>query len=277
MSYAERKEARINRLHDRASKKGKEGNALINESCSMTKCIPMGQPILVGHHSERGHRKLLERSNNKMRKGCEALDYSDELERRAEAAENNNAIMSDDPEAIRKIKEKMQLIEVAQEKTKKVNVILRKLKTYENAIKVLDKETDDLSKEILKGLISQYGYYAIPPERIRAYYWSTSHNSAERNRLKKRLEVLQKKEENGPMEFTVNDSQGNEIKVDEDEGRIRVHFPYKPNDETRSKIKSYPISMKWSRYATAWVRKIGPGTNEYFKEQLIEALKASDE
>ena len=45
--------------------------------------IPLGQPILVGHHSERGHRKALERADNNMRKCVEASQKAEEYEQRA--------------------------------------------------------------------------------------------------------------------------------------------------------------------------------------------------
>lgn len=48
--------------------------------------IPFGQPILVGHHSERRHRRAIERADNAMRKGIEETDKAAYFERRAENA-----------------------------------------------------------------------------------------------------------------------------------------------------------------------------------------------
>jgi hypothetical protein len=48
--------------------------------------IPMGQPILVGHHSERRHRRDLERADSHMRRGLEEIGKRDYHENRAEAA-----------------------------------------------------------------------------------------------------------------------------------------------------------------------------------------------
>lgn len=48
--------------------------------------IPLGQPILVGHHSERRHRRAIERADNAMRKGIEESDKAKYFERRAESA-----------------------------------------------------------------------------------------------------------------------------------------------------------------------------------------------
>jgi hypothetical protein len=48
--------------------------------------IPMGQPVLVGHHSEARHRRDLEKVENNMDKFCDALDKSKYYEQKREAA-----------------------------------------------------------------------------------------------------------------------------------------------------------------------------------------------
>jgi hypothetical protein len=48
--------------------------------------IPMGQPILVGHHSERRHRRDLDRIHNNMRKTIEEGKKAERLQDRAEAS-----------------------------------------------------------------------------------------------------------------------------------------------------------------------------------------------
>jgi len=48
--------------------------------------IPLGQPILVGHHSERRHRNALERSHRNMGKSFKEADKSNYWARRAESA-----------------------------------------------------------------------------------------------------------------------------------------------------------------------------------------------
>ena len=52
---------------------------------------PLGQPILVGHHSERRHRKAIERADNTIRKAFDATDAAEETTRRAEAAAGTTA------------------------------------------------------------------------------------------------------------------------------------------------------------------------------------------
>lgn len=70
-AYAERKAAEADTLHDR--------------SRAITDGIPFGQPILVGHHSERGHRNALDKSWSLLGKSLEADREASDAARRAES------------------------------------------------------------------------------------------------------------------------------------------------------------------------------------------------
>lgn len=85
-AVAEKAEARADRMEAREEKATEESRRSIHNAIQMTQCIPMGQPILVGHHSEKRHRALLNRSDNAMRRGVEAGKKAEHYGRRAEAA-----------------------------------------------------------------------------------------------------------------------------------------------------------------------------------------------
>ena len=68
-----------------AEKAEKKANNLMGESDKITDNIPFGQPVLMGHHSEKRHRRDLERSNNKMDK---AMELRDKAKRHREKADN---------------------------------------------------------------------------------------------------------------------------------------------------------------------------------------------
>ena len=91
----ESRENRAERLSERAEKKRKEADAITGQAMKMASIIPMGEPIHIGHYSERRDRNYREKIGNKMRKGAELADYADELERRAEASARNTAIYAD--------------------------------------------------------------------------------------------------------------------------------------------------------------------------------------
>ena len=91
----ESRESRAGRLRERAATKRDEASKALDTAHDMASIIPLGQPILVGHHSEGRDRRYRERIGNKIRKGIELSDYADDLDRRAEAAAANTAIYAD--------------------------------------------------------------------------------------------------------------------------------------------------------------------------------------
>lgn len=70
-----------------------------------------GQPIIIGHHSERKARKLHRQAEYDIKKSIELSNKSDYYEAKARYVENSNAIYNDDPNAIEKLKEKLQRLE----------------------------------------------------------------------------------------------------------------------------------------------------------------------
>jgi hypothetical protein len=82
----ERAEVRAERAEDRADAAGEEWERRHRASDAITEHIPFGQPILVGHHSEKRHRRDLERSNAHLDKAVAAAEKRKHYEGRAEAA-----------------------------------------------------------------------------------------------------------------------------------------------------------------------------------------------
>lgn len=86
MSLEERAEARAERYEELSDKRTSDANAAYNASKRISDCIPFGQPILVGHHSEGRHRSDLKRIDNNMRKACDNWKLAKHWESRAAAA-----------------------------------------------------------------------------------------------------------------------------------------------------------------------------------------------
>lgn len=72
--YEEKRQARIERLKDRAEKAQNQATDAFRRAGAATEGIPFGQPILVGHHSEKRHRAAVAKSARAMDAGCEAMD-----------------------------------------------------------------------------------------------------------------------------------------------------------------------------------------------------------
>lgn len=93
-AFADRMEAkqdraaeRAGRMDDRAAAASKEASARFDSPNVDAVRQLAGEPIKVGHHSEKRHRRLIEKADDDMRKGVEALAKSKHYDRRAEAAE----------------------------------------------------------------------------------------------------------------------------------------------------------------------------------------------
>jgi predicted RNA methylase len=82
----DRAEDRADRFDDYRDKRTNEAELSAAQARRVADGIPFGQPILVGHHSERHARKDAERIQNGMRKAVQAFDTADYWKRRAVAA-----------------------------------------------------------------------------------------------------------------------------------------------------------------------------------------------
>lgn len=97
-AHAARTEARIERQEARANRLEAESDARLAAARQIQDGIPLGQPILVGHHSERRHRKDLARIDTNYRKGFDAHDEAKTTAARAAqsaaALENRGTMVS---------------------------------------------------------------------------------------------------------------------------------------------------------------------------------------
>lgn len=100
---AERIEAQRQRSWDRADalaakaeKQEAKGDELWQRSKQMGDMIPMGQPVLGGHHSEKRHRGHLAKMRNVSDRAMQATNEANETKHRADAAAKN-AAQHDDP------------------------------------------------------------------------------------------------------------------------------------------------------------------------------------
>ena len=80
----ERARAKAERYEEWADKANDRSNAAFERSNNAVKDIPFGQPILVGHHSERTHRAALKRSDQAMRKSVDEMHKAEAHESKAE-------------------------------------------------------------------------------------------------------------------------------------------------------------------------------------------------
>lgn len=236
-AYTEKREARIDRLRARAAKKAGEGDAFLARSRRLGNMIPFGQPILVGHHSERRARKDVQRIRDWASKGLRLRDQAEALESRAASAESNRAIFTDDPEALDKLRAKLAKINGNREEAKRINKACR-AKEPRKALAALGYTESQIDALLTPDFCNRIG---IPDYKLTNW-------GAEARRLAKRIAELEAKEAAPAPEA---ESFG-EVEIREQDNRVQIIFPGKPSAEIRAELKA--AGFRWAPSVGAWQR-----------------------
>ena len=123
--YEAKQEARRARL-ERAADNARAGSlAAHKRSQDLVAGIPFGQPILVGHHSEKRHRNAVDKSWDALGRAVKLTDEAEEYDRRA-ASVGEGGISSDDPDAIEKLADKRTELEQKRDLMKAANAFYKK-------------------------------------------------------------------------------------------------------------------------------------------------------
>lgn len=80
----ERAKRKVEKLNEYASNAEKRSSDLIEKSHEGRDFLALGEPIKVGHHSEKRHRALIERNNNRMNNAISELDKAEAYRARTE-------------------------------------------------------------------------------------------------------------------------------------------------------------------------------------------------
>lgn len=257
--YEERREKRIERMHDLAAKNEQESTAHYNNAKQLGDMIPFGQPILVGHHSEGRHRAHIKKIDNNMRKSIEAADKAKYYEGRAEAAESGNAISSDDPNALVKLREKLAKMEQFQEMAKAINKIIRSKKPEAEKVELIvafgftEAQAQELafSDDAFKRGIPSY---------------KLTNNNANMKTVRDRIKHLENIENKPDEEKQVGNIR---ILHNASENRVQIFFPGKPSEETRKELKS--SGFRWSPTVGAW-QAYYSNRSKYRADQIVNAV-----
>ena len=128
MTYRERREARADRLRDWAGKRETSAAANAVRASEMASVIPFGQPILVGHHSERRDRNYRDRIGRTMDRAIEDSRKAESMRSRADGIESqlDQSIYSDDPDAVERLEERIAELEAQRDRFKAHNREMRK-------------------------------------------------------------------------------------------------------------------------------------------------------
>ena len=240
--YEEKKQARIDRYREKAEKARAQSSQLSHESVSILEHIPPGQPILIDHHSARGHRKLLERSDRKMEQSIAASEKADYYEHKVRAAENNTAISSDDPAALEKLQAKLSKLQENQAFMKKVNAYYRKHQTCRGCEGV----SSELAAELDNGMADAYSWETAPYPAF-----ALSNNNQEIHRIQERIKQL---ERNRDIGFQGWEFEGGYVEANAGLNRLQIFFDEIPPQEVRTELKGR--GFRWARSEGAWQRQL---------------------
>jgi hypothetical protein len=182
-TYRERREARAERLRQWAAKRETRAEQAAASVDTLTSLIPLGQPILRGHHSQRRAERDRDRIVNGTRRVVEHSNKAREFTSRAaniEAAAEH-AIYSDDADAITRLTERIAGLERERDTIKTYNAACRKGTAHPATL------PDNLARELASS-IRVWGDVQCPGGRFPSY--TLRNLSGNINRNKRRLAVL---------------------------------------------------------------------------------------
>jgi hypothetical protein len=234
-TYAERRAARHARIAEMIAAKKAEAHAHATAARKAVEHIPMGQPILVGHHSEGRHRRDLARSNAAMHKAADAYREAERMEHAAPT----RAVLVTDSDAVEVMADKLARAEALQAKMAAANKLVRKQDRAGLAALGFDEaQINDLFTPDFAGRIGFAPY-------------QLSNNNANIARMRDRLAELQRAKAAPALSRMVGD-----VRIDEDPEaqRIRLVFPGKPDAQMISRLKSN--GFRWSPSNGAWQRQL---------------------
>lgn len=241
---------------DKADKLRLQAQDLFSFDCQEMSHIPPGQPILVGHHSERGHRAALHRSWGRLDKIKALNEKAAHYEHKATA--QSNAISSDDEDAISKLTTKLQQLEALQVKMKQVNKAYAKEGV--EAIKALP-EADQ--KAILTN------FRVCPYEKLPYPRYELTNNSANIRRVKQRIAALEAAQQRAPSEPIAR--QGYTITENPEDNRLWVSFDQKPAKAVCEVMRRH--GFRWSPSRMAWVRMLKSGIRSFAVSCIMSELE----
>lgn len=256
-NYEEKRAARLEAYQNLAAKNDQLSDNLFERSNSLASVIPLGQPILVGHHSEGRHRAHIEKIHNSMDKGVEASKKAKYYEGKAAAILADKSIHSDDPNATEKLEEKLVRLQKTQELYKQIN----------KAIKTGKTQIEQVDNLAAIGVANNVAIRLLTPDfcgRIGIPSYKLTNNNANINTIKKRLQSIEKTQ---AIPAETIEHEGITIEVSQEDNRVKIFFPGKPEEEKRKELKSY--GFHWSPTEGAWMRMLS-NSAVYYAKKIVE-------
>lgn len=226
MTRRERLERKLNLRRDWAVKAGARSEARFATARRIGSFIPFGQPILVGHHSERRARRDAERITSNMGKGVEESRLASHHTSCASGLERQleRSVFSDDPDAVEALQAKIAEAEASNAKMKELNKAWRK-----GGVEAVRATFGDKLANAAESVMRTAPWLKAP--------FSTTNGAANIRRMKARVEDIKRRqartakaEEAGVLIEGVGDY-------------VRVTFPEKPAREVLEALRA--ADFRW--------------------------------
>jgi hypothetical protein len=253
--YESKRAERVERLRARAARLERAADAAHERAQSIADRIPMGQPVLVGHHSQRKHERDLERINGGFARAVQFREQASAARRRATAIESSRAISSDDPDAIAKLREKLAKLDGDRARMVAANKAIRS-KDPRGALASLGFSPNAVEQLLTPDFAGRLGF---PDYALR-------NAAGEASRVRKRLGELETRAAApAPAALEVPGA-----RIEEAENRVRIVFADRPSEATRAALKA--AGFRWAPSVGAWQRHASEAA-WYAARRLLGAME----
>lgn len=191
MTRRERLEQRAARRLQWAAGRQQKATAALARASQIADLIPLGQPILVGHHSEGRARRDRARIAAGMRAGLEAQKMADHHLAKADGLQRqvDRSIFSDDPDAVDRLRERIASLEHRRGRLKRINAEIRRGAGWEARLRADGLELTAEERAQLLAIARYQPRFHADGRRVYPTFGLTN-LSADLRRQKDRLESL---------------------------------------------------------------------------------------
>ena len=238
MTRRERLEARVERRQEWAEKASARADQRFATAHKIVDGIPLGQPILVGHHSEKRHRADIDRMASNMSKGVAESKLADHHESKAAglAAQLDRTVFSDDGNAIEALQARIAEREAESARRKAINAAFKKAPGVDTAAK--------LAGMVRAGAISESEGVAIAGHFARCHWetrpfpaYSLTNLGANIRRDKERIKEIEQRQARSARAESAGGV------VIEGAEWVRVTFAEKPEHEVLEALRA--AGFRW--------------------------------
>lgn len=243
MTRRDRLEAKMTRRREWAEKANARSEAAAQKASAIAERIPLGQPILVGHHSERHARRDAERIRSGLERAHEEHQKAQHHRQRADGLERalDRSVFSDDVDAVAQLEARIAERASELERRKAIN---KAFKTAEGADKAAKFAALVANGTVdAREAVEIADTFAICPWVDRPFPpYSISNLRANITRDQKRLEEVQARQQR--TEAAESSPDGMQV-VDLGNGYSRITFAEKPAREMLDALRA--AGYRWGQ------------------------------